>query len=303
MENFVENIRKEIVDTDDWFTIGYKMVQYLIDHKHLNDERFTDFMDDLQNEDDRFLFLVLMKNLVAQVNNGGFYQYFDNGYANYDKSTDEALDAHEDLIRLYKKYVPKTEKTEKLLKILNNFIRDVGKECCESCEGDGNIHEEETCVQCNGNGYLEEDGEEIECDACYGMGYVEEDHCCMDCGGSGESSYCVYQGNDDDKFYNLFDEEMEKIFKDMILNWLDHWNDDCKLNQFEDKKNESVSISKPKLKLVGTDGNAFAVIGALMDCLRRNGFTAEQREAIRKEATSSNYDNVLATACKYCDVY
>ena len=57
------------------------------------------------------------------------------------------------------------------------------------------------------------------------------------------------------------------------------------------------------MKLVGTDGNAFAIIGKLIDCLRHNGYKQEQLEEIRKEATSGDYNNEIATACKYCEVY
>ena len=94
---------------------------------------------------------------------------------------------------------------------------------------------------------------------------------------------------------------VEKIMS-KFLNWLDNWDKDCILNQFDVSKNESNSNSKPKLKLVGTDGNAFSIIAKLIDCLRHNGYSHKQLEEIRKEATSGDYNNVIATACKYCEV-
>ena len=63
----------------------------------------------------------------------------------------------------------------------------------------------------------------------------------------------------------------------------------------------SKSKSKPKVKLSGTDGNAFAIMGKVSNTLRKAGL-GDQVEAFQKEATSGDYDNVLRTASKYCDV-
>jgi hypothetical protein len=59
---------------------------------------------------------------------------------------------------------------------------------------------------------------------------------------------------------------------------------------------------KPTVKLVGEDGNAFAIIGACQRALRRAGCSAAHIDAFRKEAMSGDYDNVLQTAMKYCEV-
>lgn len=59
---------------------------------------------------------------------------------------------------------------------------------------------------------------------------------------------------------------------------------------------------KPKLKLVGTDGNAFAIIGACRSAARKAGFSQEKVKQMTDELTSGDYDNVLATACKYFEV-
>jgi 3-oxoacyl-(acyl-carrier-protein) synthase len=63
-----------------------------------------------------------------------------------------------------------------------------------------------------------------------------------------------------------------------------------------------VSLPKPKVKLSGTDGNAFAVLGAVRRELRRAGWTAEQISAFTAEATSGDYNRLLATCMKYADV-
>jgi len=52
------------------------------------------------------------------------------------------------------------------------------------------------------------------------------------------------------------------------------------------------------LKLVGEDGNAFAIMGRARQALRRNG-RADLIEAFTKECTSGDYNNLLATCMKY----
>ena len=53
--------------------------------------------------------------------------------------------------------------------------------------------------------------------------------------------------------------------------------------------------------LVGGDGNAFAVIGRTTKALRRAGATQEYIAAFQKEATSGDYDHLLATAVVYLE--
>ena len=61
--------------------------------------------------------------------------------------------------------------------------------------------------------------------------------------------------------------------------------------------------TKPEVKLVGEDGNAFAIIGRVTRALRQTGADKEYINQFQKEATSGDYDNVLQTAMKYADVY
>jgi hypothetical protein len=297
MENFVNDVRNKINENSDMFEIGYEMVQYVIDKFDLEKLNYEDLTSELEAQDERLTFILLLKNLIYQVNNGGFSQYFHNGYANFDKRDNHNdLDAHNDLIKLFKKYVPKNDDTTKLLNILERFNENIYEDICEYCGGSGEYCEEE-CDECDGTGYIEDE----RCEQCHGRGTVDTE--CLDCSGTGESDYLTYHGNDDSEFYNVCNEDMEKFFKELFLNWLDNWDKDCILNQFNDCKNESNSNSKPKLKLVGTDGNAFAIIGRLTECLRKNGYTTEQLKEIQKECMSSDYNNVIATACKYCEVY
>ena len=57
-----------------------------------------------------------------------------------------------------------------------------------------------------------------------------------------------------------------------------------------------------KVKLVGTDGNAWALIGRVSQALRRGGQSKEFIDAFVKEATSGDYNHLLCTCMKVCEV-
>ena len=61
--------------------------------------------------------------------------------------------------------------------------------------------------------------------------------------------------------------------------------------------------TRPRLQLVGTDGNAFAILGHAQRAAKRAGWTVEQWEAFRTDATSCNYDHLLATVLEHFDVH
>lgn len=56
---------------------------------------------------------------------------------------------------------------------------------------------------------------------------------------------------------------------------------------------------KVELDLEGLDGNAFMLIGAWRKQARREGWTAEEIEAVTKEAQSGDYDHLLQTLMEY----
>jgi hypothetical protein len=56
------------------------------------------------------------------------------------------------------------------------------------------------------------------------------------------------------------------------------------------------------VRLVGTDGNAFAVLGAVRSALQRAGVSASEIEAFLDEAMAGDYDHLLATAMRWVDV-
>ena len=67
---------------------------------------------------------------------------------------------------------------------------------------------------------------------------------------------------------------------------------------------ETTSCKHPEIdvQLSGTDGNAFALIGRVQGALRKAGVSAEERAAFTKEATSGDYNHMLATCMKWVDV-
>jgi hypothetical protein len=55
-----------------------------------------------------------------------------------------------------------------------------------------------------------------------------------------------------------------------------------------------------KVRLVGEDGNAFAIMGRVTRELKRAGFTKEV-EDYRKRATAGDYNNLLSVTLRYAD--
>ena len=50
---------------------------------------------------------------------------------------------------------------------------------------------------------------------------------------------------------------------------------------------------KEKYSLIGVDGNAFAIMGYVVKCMRKEGFSKEEIDSYYKDATSSDYDHLL----------
>ena len=63
-----------------------------------------------------------------------------------------------------------------------------------------------------------------------------------------------------------------------------------------------VKYPEIEVQLTGQDGNAFMILALVQKALRRNGVSAEEREAFYAEATSGDYDHLLRTAMKWVSV-
>jgi hypothetical protein len=58
-----------------------------------------------------------------------------------------------------------------------------------------------------------------------------------------------------------------------------------------------------KVKLVGTDGNAFALMGQVNRGLKKAGATADQVKEFMGDAMSGDYNHLLGVCCDWVDVY
>ena len=63
-----------------------------------------------------------------------------------------------------------------------------------------------------------------------------------------------------------------------------------------------VKYPNVKVKLVGEDGNAFAILGRVSKALRRAGVPGDEVSAFFAEATQGDYDSLLRTCMAWVDV-
>jgi hypothetical protein len=56
------------------------------------------------------------------------------------------------------------------------------------------------------------------------------------------------------------------------------------------------------VELVGNDGNAFSIMGAVTKAMQRAGVSKEERDLYFKEATSGDYNQLLATTMEWVEV-
>ena len=57
-----------------------------------------------------------------------------------------------------------------------------------------------------------------------------------------------------------------------------------------------------EVQLVGQDGNAFAIMGAVTKALRQNGYTPDDIDEYKKAAMSGDYDNLLRVTMEWVEV-
>ena len=63
-----------------------------------------------------------------------------------------------------------------------------------------------------------------------------------------------------------------------------------------------VKYSEIEVKLVGQDGNAYAIIGAVIAAMKEADLSKEQIEEFLTEAMAGDYDHLLQTCMKYVNV-
>ena len=70
-------------------------------------------------------------------------------------------------------------------------------------------------------------------------------------------------------------------------------------------KEERKSVKYPEIEvqLVGTDGNAFALIGVVQKALKKAGASKEELDEFFDEATSGDYNHLFRTCMSWVNVY
>ncbi len=148
----------------------------------------------------------------------------------------------------------------------------------------------ETCDYCGGSG--EED--EGTCSNCDGSGEVDVDN--PNRGGIANHDLLDQL---DDRYYAIDDEWVKEVNQ-----YLSQW---FAIDQ-EPLADQSVSLPttepglvRPKVKLVGHDANAFAILGTVTSALQKARYPAEKIAAFKKEATAGDYNHLLATVANWVD--
>lgn len=64
----------------------------------------------------------------------------------------------------------------------------------------------------------------------------------------------------------------------------------------------AVKYPEVEVRLVGSDGNGFFIMGAVIKELRKNGVSSKEIDKFREEAMSGDYDNLLRTCMRWVTV-
>ncbi len=59
---------------------------------------------------------------------------------------------------------------------------------------------------------------------------------------------------------------------------------------------------KPKLKIIGVDGNAFVLLGCAQQAARKAKWEKEKIDEVMAEATNGDYNHLLATLMEHFEV-
>ena len=62
------------------------------------------------------------------------------------------------------------------------------------------------------------------------------------------------------------------------------------------------NFERPTVRLIGEDGNAFMILGRVTKALRRAKCPKDLIQQYQKEATSGDYNNLLAVTAQYVEI-
>ena len=57
-----------------------------------------------------------------------------------------------------------------------------------------------------------------------------------------------------------------------------------------------------EVELIGNDGNAFSIMGAVTKAMQRAGVSREEQDEYFKQATAGDYDQLLVTTMEWVEV-
>jgi len=116
----------------------------------------------------------------------------------------------------------------------------------------------------------------------------------------------------------LIEVEDEAVMKmaahPMHINGKFSWDDDYLANNreiipeevvmsfFQDVAEFPEELAKPKVKLIGEDGNVFAIIGRVKEALRRAGQKDKAKEFVERATSAESYNEVLVMLEEYVEV-
>jgi len=66
-------------------------------------------------------------------------------------------------------------------------------------------------------------------------------------------------------------------------------------------ENRMIKYPDIQVQLVGGDGNAFVILGTCLRAAKRNGLSQEEQQSFKSEATSGDYNHLLATCQQWFD--
>ncbi|MBD3262048.1 MAG: DUF4375 domain-containing protein [Candidatus Altiarchaeales archaeon] len=209
---------------------------------------------------------VLVGNLNYQVGNGGFEQWHFNEYS----------DCSEDLIRVLETMKEECPLAKKALSLVREALEIIEEEK-EVCESDYYYYEDD-----------ENDAWDL----------------------AEQERQSILGGLDSlgRQYYDFDDAFMVQV--ELYLRRMDGLEipqstlDENKeiLEMGKEIPEQEPGPKKPKVKLTGTNGNAFAIMAKVSRALRQVGCSHDYIEDYRKEAMSGSYDNLLAVSCRYADV-
>ena len=131
--------------------------------------------------------------------------------------------------------------------------------------------------------------------------YCSEDDECY-CDDTSDEDELYQQLNElDDKFYEIdkqFLVEAEMLF-DNDLNYV---GDQLEMGEAVKISKEDLPKLKPKVKLIGQDGNAFNLIRLTKRALEKAGLKEEAKEFRKKALNAGSYDKVIQLCMQYADV-